>query len=366
MPATTERAAEAARAEVAFQVALAQIGAVTIAEALKLWGAVPATGGASVRRAWLRRAVALVAQRRTRARTLAIAYYRLVRALRTGYTIRDPGRPDEGEAVTLDDLREQWEDAQRQARQGASRASSGSTPTPSTPEPEQATSEAPAPADEALDDGADAEADRILIEELEGIEREAERLEREAQREAQLLLDELGTQNLDRKVEDIDTDAPATEVDAARRDAHNRAGTRQAAAAERMAMDGGRGWVWSAAERDKRAIGYVRLSRTGTPCGWCAMLISRGAVYKTARGAEYVDGDKYHDNCHCYAQPVFSREQFGGDALYALNRRYAEEWPRVTRGLSGKSAVSAWRHYIRQEQRRAQAARSTTTSVQEA
>jgi hypothetical protein len=115
-------------------------------------------------------------------------------------------------------------------------------------------------------------------------------------------------------------------------------------------MDGARGQVWSLAQRDPRVIGYVRLSRSGTPCGWCAMLISRGPVYKSQRTAEYADGDKYHDNCHCYAEPVYGREQYGDSALYALNRRYEQLWPQVTKGLRGKAALSAWRRFIRQEQ----------------
>jgi hypothetical protein len=132
-------------------------------------------------------------------------------------------------------------------------------------------------------------------------------------------------------------------------------------------MNGGRSTVWNHMQRDKRAIGYIRLSRTGTPCGWCAMLISRGPVYRSQNSAEYADGDKYHDNCHCYAEPVFSREQYNGSSTYELNRRYEELWPKVTRGLSGKAAVSAWRRFIRQEQKAAaQEARRSTTSVQEA
>jgi hypothetical protein len=96
------------------------------------------------------------------------------------------------------------------------------------------------------------------------------------------------------------------------------------------------------------------------------MLISRGPVYRSQNSAEFADGDKYHDNCHCYAEPVFTREQYSGSATYELNRRYEELWPKVTRGLSGKAAVSAWRRFIRQEQAAAQEARRSSTNVQEA
>jgi hypothetical protein len=95
------------------------------------------------------------------------------------------------------------------------------------------------------------------------------------------------------------------------------------------------------------------------------MLISRGPVYKSSRSAEYADGDKYHDNCHCYAEPIFSRDQYAGSSLYALNRQYAGLWPTVTKGLSGKAALSAWRRFIRREHAVARSARPPT-NVQEA
>lgn len=88
------------------------------------------------------------------------------------------------------------------------------------------------------------------------------------------------------------------------------------------------------------------------------MLISRGPVYRSEQSATlkggaatYEDGDKYHDNCNCYAMPIFSREEFSRSSLFALNREYGDAWPRVTRGLSGKAAVSAWRRYIKTQAR---------------
>jgi hypothetical protein len=77
---------------------------------------------------------------------------------------------------------------------------------------------------------------------------------------------------------------------------------------------------------------------------------TRGRPASSGAPGSPLDGDKYHDNCHRYAEPVFTREQFATSQLYALNRRYGELWPQVTKGLSGKSAVSAWRRFIRQEQ----------------
>jgi hypothetical protein len=366
---TAARQAEADRAAIAFQAALTQIGAGTVQEALKLWEDVPATSRASTAASWLRRAVTLVMGRRRQSRDLARAYYRLVRALRTGSTVADPYHP-EPRYVTVTTLREEF----NALVGGAERPQEGRASDSPTKTSDSASSAATGQAGEAdeapltdPDAEHEAELDRILVEEIAGLREAEERIEREAEQELRTVLEALGPNNLQKKVDKIDGGRTADEVDGLRDEAHQQAGARQAAAAERVAMNGGRSTVWNHASRDKRAIGYIRLSRTGTPCGWCAMLISRGAVYRSSSSAEYSDGDKYHDNCHCYAEPVFTREQYNSSSTYELNRRYEELWPKVTRGLSGKAAVAAWRRFIRQEQKAAaQEARRSTSSVQEA
>ncbi|MGW7434715.1 VG15 protein [Streptomyces sp. NPDC054849] len=378
---TPTKQAEADQASVAFQVALTQIGAGTVEEALKLWQAVPATARAATSTAWLRKAITLVMSRRRMSRDLARAYYRLARALRTGTTVADPYHP-EPTYVTLDTLRREFAALVGDAEDGSLEERSDSAspaPNPSSP----AASGAPVEAgEEGQDDSAqevedDPNDDQILVEELPGLREDEERIEREAEDEARTILDLLGPANLERKTSAIDESKPATDVDKARDQAHQEAGARQAAAAARIVNNGGRSAVWNHMSKDRRVLGYIRLSRTGTPCGWCAMLISRGAVYRSQKKAgpsladlesgNYADGDKFHDNCNCYAEPIFSRGQYGSSDLYELNRRYEALWPKVTRGLSGKAAVSAWRRFIRQEQKAAaQEARQTSPSVQEA
>ncbi|MFF8845507.1 hypothetical protein ACF08N_22735 [Streptomyces sp. NPDC015127] len=372
---TPARQAEADRAAVAFQTALTEIGTATVQEALALWGDVPVTARASTSASWLRRAITLVMGRRRQSRDLARAYYRLVRALRTGSTVADPYHP-EPTYITIGVLRREFaeltgepaESPQEEPSDSSGSSTSDSSSQAATGASGEAGEEAPSSSsDQESEDGSDEELDRILVEELDGLRAEEERIEREAEEELRTVLEALGPNNLQQKVDTIDGGRTADEVDELRDEAHRQAGARQAAAAERVAMNGGRSTVWNHASRDRRAIGYIRLSRTGTPCGWCAMLISRGPVYRSEASATYADGDKYHDNCHCYAEPVFSREQYSSSPAYELNRRYEELWPKVTRGLSGKAAVAAWRRFIRQEQKAAaQEARRSTTSVQEA
>ncbi|USH44594.1 hypothetical protein SEA_BROPLEASE_9 [Streptomyces phage BroPlease] len=372
------RQAEADQASVAFQVALTQIGAGTVEEALKLWQAVPPTARAATSTAWLRRAITLVMTRRRMSRDLARAYYRLARALRTGRTVADPYHP-EPTYVTLETLRREFAELIGDASDGSLEGSSSTPSSDSSDSSPQAASGAsveaggevqPSEEEPAPEAGDDPDDDQILVEELPRLRDDEERIEREAEAEARVILEALGPANLERKTAALDAAKPAADVDKAREEAHQQAGARQAATAERLVMNGGRSAVWNHMTKDRRVIGYIRLSRSGSPCGWCAMLISRGPVYKSQATAAYADGDAYHDNCHCYAEPVYSLAQYKGSSassLYELNRRYEELWPKVTKGLSGKAAVSAWRRFVRQEQKAAaQEARQSNTNVQEA
>lgn len=84
----------------------------------------------------------------------------------------------------------------------------------------------------------------------------------------------------------------------------------------RIALDGGRTTVEQTMHSDPRAVGYYRIT-DGQPCAFCALMASRGVVYKTelAAGREANkrftgDGEfKYHNDCGCIAAPAFSDKQ---------------------------------------------------------
>ena len=319
------RAQEADEASVAFQLALSLYGVQTVAGALDLWNDVPVDAKPATVGRWLEQAVKLISLRRSKTRALALAYFRLTRALRTGETIADPYHPGP-RTETLADLRQEFVEQLGQAK-GYD------------------------PSKYESDDG------EIPVTEIPGLRSDLDAIDRASEQEARIDLQALGPNNLDRKTKKLNTDEPANTVDLLRKKAHKEAGNRQAAAASRIAMNGARSAVHQAASKDEKVIGWVRLSRTGTPCGFCAMLISRGPVYKSKSSAEFVgDLDLYHDNCHCYAEPVYSEQQYANSPLFDQNRYYADLWPRVTKGLGGDAALSAWRHFIRQEQQGAQVA----------
>lgn len=62
-----------------------------------------------------------------------------------------------------------------------------------------------------------------------------------------------------------------------------------------------------AIQQTKQAMGWMRVS-DGDPCSFCALLISRGAEYRTAETAG--ESFKFHDRCGCTVLPIFSRTDF--------------------------------------------------------
>jgi hypothetical protein len=112
--------------------------------------------------------------------------------------------------------------------------------------------------------------------------------------------------------------------------------------ATRLALEGGRDVVENSVREDDDALGWARVG-DGDPCGWCAMLISRGAVFKSAvtAGSAAHGGELYHDHDGCQVVPIFDRDSpllARADELYA-------QWRRVTAGHSGEAARKVWRRY---------------------
>ncbi|MFH0243601.1 hypothetical protein ACGRHY_14505 [Streptomyces sp. HK10] len=104
-------------------------------------------------------------------------------------------------------------------------------------------------------------------------------------------------------------------------------------AAERLVLEGSRATTMRTfAERDEIA-GW---RRTGSsPCAFCALLISRGAVY--SKGT--VDFQA-HDHDRCTPEPLYRREPEPEEV-----RELYETYKDVTAGTSGRESVEAWRAY---------------------
>lgn len=365
--ATAARIREAERASAAFHDALTALGVQATLDALMLWEDVPAQVGVPGWAAWLPRTIRYALLRRAQARALAKAYYRLNRALLTGNTVALPGETP-GQQVPLNGLRSDFSDLV--GYDYRTDAPEAAEPVAEPDPVEDAQQDAAAAQDELdeVDDVPDPD-EQIILEEIARLDEEDAEREREAEEELQIILDALGRDDLENKLADVakQEELAAREARELEAEAHRQAGAKQAAAVGRVVQNGARSSIFASTRRDPRCIGYVRVSKTGTPCGWCAMLISRGLQYaysteargtfkKSSESVSYEDGDRYHDNCYCYAMPIFSAEQYNESDVFQLNREYSEAWPEVTAGLSGKAAVKAWRRYIRNKQRAAQAA----------
>jgi hypothetical protein len=373
----SSRLEETARITGEFQLALLRIGVETVGQLLALWRRLSVEEKIRAGGRWAAEAEAIILTRRARARALGIAYYRLTSALMTGSTVPDPQVPL-ARNVTVGALRERWSEVigavpaapLPAAVPQPAEPSIGeeAPPAPQRPRPAPAPPRPPEPGpdpDTGIDLSEEVPDDELVAVDSERIDDEATETTADEQirDEVDAVVDNLGSTNLRRRNERIDTARPASEVDAERRDNEAAAGARTASGGARIAMDGARDVVHDLQESDRLAIGYARISLSGTPCGFCAMLISRGPVYKsfatgfktaaarTVQAGQAAVGDEYHDNCMCTTVPVFSVSQYDNDPRFDLNREYERLWPQVTRGLSGKAALAAWRRYIRERQK---------------
>lgn len=118
-------------------------------------------------------------------------------------------------------------------------------------------------------------------------------------------------------------------------------GNRLAGSAERLVLSGERDTVDATVEESDEIVGWRRVS-DGDPCAFCAMLVSRGAVYKDARSAGDVSagGVPYHDRDGCTAVPLYEHE----DEPTEVADLY-QQWLDATKGKSGDNALRAWRRH---------------------
>ncbi len=101
-----------------------------------------------------------------------------------------------------------------------------------------------------------------------------------------------------------------------------------------LVLNGGRGTIEAGIRRDRRAIGYQRAT-DGNPCHFCAMLASRGPVYRK----DSFSSAKVHIGCGCTLEPVYSRSD---EVWIEQNREYQAIYLGVEPGAN-QSVVAAFR-----------------------
>lgn len=115
--------------------------------------------------------------------------------------------------------------------------------------------------------------------------------------------------------------------------------------AARIVMDAGRQTTVRTVENDPAAVGWYRIT-DGAPCAFCALMASRGIVYKDEKSAgrnanRRFEGEgefKYHNDCGCDAAPAFSRDQ----PLPELSRRAAQVYLERGDGDALKAFRKSW------------------------
>lgn len=115
--------------------------------------------------------------------------------------------------------------------------------------------------------------------------------------------------------------------------------------ASRLVLNTGRETTVGAVQEDRQARGWARETRPNC-CYFCAMLATRGAVYKNdqtagrAANAKFVgEGEfKYHNHCRCVAVPVFGQYEKTAEA-----RAWTRQWHDLRRELGRSPSLLEWR-----------------------
>lgn len=155
---------------------------------------------------------------------------------------------------------------------------------------------------------------------------------------------------LDSPSEDIEATSADRESDertkAGRRDQLMNEGiARAAGSAARLLTDAGQERIYDNVVSDPVAIGWARTTKPGC-CYFCAMLASRGHVYKEDSFEESNErfigpGEhKIHDHCGCGLRPLYSRDDPEPDRNEALSQLWADEAAK----FSGHAAIKAFRN----------------------
>ena len=135
------------------------------------------------------------------------------------------------------------------------------------------------------------------------------------------------------------------------------AGVSVAGAAAKLTLEAGRTELFEQTQRDRQAIGFMRVT-AGDPCAFCAMLASRGPVYKsadTAAGGHWSSKDQafqVHDACQCSIEPSFSHKSDWPGRGKEFRKMWddstsdAREAGLIGHGTSSRDALNAFRRRL--------------------
>lgn len=339
------------------QAAQARLGFAAAFLSLSEWQAVAPLKPAETAATWLAFSLKAIAAIRILSRRLAVQHYQLIRALETGRTLGVPeGFPATIGDTTLGDLRSSFRKTALDIASMPSSRSRSDDPNIRWFEEQLASIPPDAlPGKIHLDD---IEVDP-LIQDLLDVEGTGDAttiqidkytwpkdltLEEVDQRYSDLLRQQAvdaGSKVTDlRQNPDLTPDEALTQIETT----HASTGSIGSGLVDSAGMAGGRDAVLGAIRNDRLVLAVAR--GTGPdPCAFCAMLASRGFVYKSEATAGVGNDEtivKYHIHCHCY--PIFRYVK--ASELPPLNAYFQEKWYEVTYPYNGHDAVKAWRRWI--------------------
>lgn len=315
---------------------------------------------------WLAVSLIIIAGIRLKSRRLARRFYQLVRAMETGSTLGLPDSLEEGSEVVLQELIDAYEEALEDV---AELGYSVNADDPAERELEELAYDYPPMEDtegrirdwsyldvdiEAYIDewrdsiesnGSDfievddfdwSELDELFDDLLDAYE---DALDRDVIEHADEMI---------KRVEDARDDV--IDFEAKLKEQEEKNSSSGAGRVDRYAINEGRVLVQELYRRDEK-VKLVARGLGPNPCSFCAMLASRGFVYRGTVSAISAGGPdsirRYHDNCHCYPIVRF----VDASELPAANSWLQSLWPSVTRGKSGDDARRTWRRWWESEGR---------------
>jgi hypothetical protein len=96
---------------------------------------------------------------------------------------------------------------------------------------------------------------------------------------------------------------------------------------QKNVLDAGRQTVLKGVQADHKAHGWARETTPGC-CSFCALLATRGAVYRSEQSSSF----ESHDHCHCFAVPSFTSYE-----PTAQVREWQQLYTDSTKGVRGSA-----------------------------
>jgi len=381
--------------EEAHRAAQARLGIAGAYLAMSEWGSVNPLNASESGSSWVARSLILINAIRRKSSRLAATYVRLVRALETGYTLDYPEYSDNPDTLTLGDLRTQLRDvlleianidheATDTDNEAEERFEAELRRAQRDPEPRQdrinfSVTEIDDQIQNWLDNADDNDDDRVTVEDFDwGSDMEPEQIQDAFQK----ALTEQVVETYEKQTKAIwrDEELTGRQAQAKVDKAFSAAGSLGGGRVDRYGISGGREVIDRVIAMDRRVMAWARGTRPNC-CAFCALLASRGWVYKKNAGTLAKDADgnyyqgtrnrttragneasadsfdangirKYHDNCKCFLIVRWVDNPDLPEQSKTWAKDYAEKIaPNYSYGNGTNNALNAWRRLLNDQRR---------------